>query len=63
MNAVVAYLVEGFCGDELYAHILHFTLDEARNSAAEFARHYSVVMTTPLVRATPSVTAKEGGRG
>jgi len=55
---VVAYLVEGFDhSGELYANILHFTQDEARDSAAEFARHYSTVTTTPLVRsdvASPS---------
>lgn len=49
----VAYLIEGFDGSgKLYAKIVHFTVDEARNSAAEFARHYSTVTTTPLTRAS-----------
>jgi hypothetical protein len=53
----VAYLIEGFDGSgKLYAKIVQFTPDEARNSAAEFARHYTTVTTTPLVRATHGVT-------
>jgi hypothetical protein len=55
MAEPTAYLVEGFDGGKLYAKIVQFTVDEARNSAAEFARHYSTVTTTPLVRATDGV--------
>lgn len=52
----VAYLIEGFDGSgKLYAKIVQFTVDEARNSAAEFARRYSTVTTTPLIRATHGV--------
>lgn len=48
---IEAYLVEGFdAGGKLYAKIVHFTVDEARNVAAEFARHYTTVTTTPLAR-------------
>lgn len=63
MNEPVAYLVEGFDHNgTLYARIVHFTLDEARDSAAEFARHYSTVTTTPLARAADGVEAGEGGK-
>lgn len=55
MAEPVAYLIEGFDGGKLYAKIVHFTVDEARDSAAEFARHYTTVTTTPLVRATAGV--------
>jgi hypothetical protein len=54
----VAYLIEGFDGGgKLYAKIVQFTVDEARNSAAEFARHYTTVTTTPLIRGTAGVQA------
>lgn len=57
-----AYLVEGFDhAGKLYAKILHFTVDDARESAAEFARHYSTVTTTPLARVTAGV-ATDGGQ-
>lgn len=51
----VAYLVEGSHNGKLYAKIPHFTVDEARDSAAKFARHYSTVTTTPLARVAHGV--------
>lgn len=57
---VVAYLVEGFDhSGNLYAKILHFTVEEARDSASEFARHYFTVTTTPLTRATDVVSSEK----
>jgi hypothetical protein len=60
-GAPVAYLVEGSHDGKLYAKIVHFTVDEARNSAAEFARHYSTVTTTPLARTAHGVNPSRGG--
>lgn len=47
----VAYVVEGFDGDKLYAHQLYFTLDEARKTASVFVQHYPIVNTRPLYAA------------
>lgn len=62
-NEPVAYLVEGSHDGKLYAKIVQFTVDEARDSASKFARHYSTVTTTPLARITHGVALDDKAQG
>lgn len=43
-----AFKVSGLDGGKLYAHQLYFTADEAKRTASEFAKHYTITKTEPL---------------
>lgn len=43
-----AFKVEGWYEGKLMAHILHFTVEEAKATASEFAKHYTTTHTIPL---------------
>ena len=46
-----AYMVEGLDKGKLYARKIHFTLEEARKTAAAFSQHYSTVNIRELIYA------------
>ena len=45
----VAYLVEGRDENRLISHGLHHDVEDAVDMASEFARHYPIVQTKPLL--------------